>query len=422
VIDLSSCVLSPKAAAGAAVVCDDPGYAAYKTFRAKCPRAVLTGLGAALEASAVTALDGLPYPVKFRNQGAFEAWERALSCSQFGRQIWRYWAKDVSTCRECLHEIHLQLEQHGVSGPRRCSPMETANDLRANAIQFAANIHYERRRGALIETTRALDTLLRHSDLDESLQMRFFAPPFSTQYLRLDRDLVDEFLNADDRANFRWIDGVFCFLTTEPAPDEQHTTSTMLELVVVYNNNDQGIGTKMLCARIGSPEQSVTGWVNSIFLAQNGRRNEGDEAMCKLINFMAKVFLYLGLKDARKEMNADYSAAIKRLEGLGPKKKAKLHHRLQTMYDRITVGPESLPSPPAAEHDSAPMSPHWRRGHFRLQPCGPAHGCRKLIFVAPILIRADRLNGQAPRTKSYEVATCGSKREPGRPAFPGRPG
>jgi hypothetical protein len=414
-IDLSGYALAPRAAANAAVVGNDGEYAAYKALRAKYPRTVLAGLGAAVEASTVTALDGLPYPVKFRNQGALEAWERAFSSSPFGQQIWGHWLKTVSTFRECLFELHWQLEQHGASGGPDRTRMATFDDLRSIAIQFAANIHYERRRGALIETTRAIDTLLRHCDLDESLQMRFFAPPFANQYLRLDRNLAEEFLTTNDRANLRWIDGVFCFLTTEPATEERNAVETMLELVVVYNNNHHGIGTNTLCARIKSPEQSVTDWVNGIFLAQNGRRNEGDEAMCKLMNFMAKVFLYLGLKDARKEMNTEYSAAIKRLEGLGPKKKAKLNRRLETLYDHITVGPESMPSAPGGSHESAQLSPHWRRGHFRMQPCGPAHSSCKLIFVAPILIRADRLNGEAPRTKSYEVAT-------GRAASASQPG
>jgi hypothetical protein len=40
------------------------------------------------------------------------------------------------------------------------------------------------------------------------------------------------------------------------------------------------------------------------------------------------------------------------------------------------------------------VSPHWRRGHFRQQPCGPRNQERKLIFLHPVLVRTDRLRGE----------------------------
>jgi hypothetical protein len=79
VISLSSLVHAEKTAPRAAVACKDAAYAAFKYFRAKYPQTVLTGLGSALDASTVTALGGLPCPVKFLNQGALEARQRAFS-------------------------------------------------------------------------------------------------------------------------------------------------------------------------------------------------------------------------------------------------------------------------------------------------------------------------------------------------------
>jgi hypothetical protein len=125
----------------------------------------------------------------------------------------------------------------------------------------------------------------------------------------------------------------------------------------------------------------------------------------KLISNMMKVFLYLGLKEARREVSSEHSDALKRLAAVGPKKQAKLQRRLNSLYDRITVGPATLPTIPSTLGAAGIRAPHWRRGHFRSQPCGPARSSRKLIFVAPILIHADRLGGHAPPPKVYELTT-----------------
>ena len=128
-----------------------------------------------------------------------------------------------------------------------------------------------------------------------------------------------------------------------------------------------------------------------------------------MINYLVKVFLYLGLKDARKTSCTEYSTALKQLATRGPKKQAKIQRRLEALYDRVTVGPASMPPPPLADDMAAQVAPHWRRGHFRLQAHGPARSERRLIFVAPILVRADKLNDEAPRPKAYTL-TAGSVR------------
>jgi hypothetical protein len=46
---------------------------------------------------------------------------------------------------------------------------------------------------------------------------------------------------------------------------------------------------------------------------------------------------------------------------------------------------------------------HWRRGHFWMQPCGAGKQQRKLIFVAPVLVHAEQLQGEVPTLKSYRA-------------------
>lgn len=179
--------------------------------------------------------------------------------------------------------------------------------------------------------------------------------------------------------------------------------------MIVYNNHEEGIGTYSMHAPIRSPDQTVRDWVNAISLFEHGHPAAADDDRIRVINYLVKVFLYLGLKDARKASCTEYSTALKQLATRGPKKQAKIQRRLAALYDRVTVGPASVPPPPMADDIAAQVAPHWRRGHFRQQAHGPARSERKLIFVAPILVRADKLNDEAPRPKAYTL-TAGSVR------------
>ncbi|WP_231663317.1 hypothetical protein [Ralstonia solanacearum] len=70
---------------------------------------------------------------------------------------------------------------------------------------------------------------------------------------------------------------------------------------------------------------------------------------------------------------------------------------MDQLYDRYIVGPASLEGVHGAEHGERltpgqALPAHWRRGHFRMQPHGPQSSLRKVIFVAPVIVRADRLS------------------------------
>jgi hypothetical protein len=63
------------------------------------------------------------------------------------------------------------------------------------------------------------------------------------------------------------------------------------------------------------------------------------------------------------------------------------------------VGPTVLAEPSdtaASSHGTDhEVRAHWRRGHFCMQAHGPAVAQRKLIFIVPVLVRADRLSVDA---------------------------
>jgi len=66
-------------------------------------------VGRALKKSRVGRLHGLPYPIQFRNQGAFHAWKQARGSGQ----EWMRWADPEVTCWSIRHEIRQQLNDMG---------------------------------------------------------------------------------------------------------------------------------------------------------------------------------------------------------------------------------------------------------------------------------------------------------------------
>ncbi|MFJ1468764.1 hypothetical protein [Massilia orientalis] len=86
-------------------------------------------------------------------------------------------------------------------------------DARVPAISISANLKYGLQKGAIIEATPALETLLLNSDMDLDLPMKMVAPPFPAQYLRFGPEAARHLKAPDSDLPDRLFDGVFCFFT-----------------------------------------------------------------------------------------------------------------------------------------------------------------------------------------------------------------
>src|SRR5205823_1143013 len=128
--------------------------------------------------SRVGKLYGRPYSVQFRNQGAFDAWKQALGSGH----EWKRWADPEATCWNIRHEIQQQLNNMRAHD-NMDAEARTRVDARMQAISISANLKYELQKGAIIEATPALETLLLNSDMDLDLPMKMVAPPYAAQYL-----------------------------------------------------------------------------------------------------------------------------------------------------------------------------------------------------------------------------------------------
>lgn len=131
-------------------------------------------VGPALKKRRVGKLHGQPYPVQFRNQGAFDAWKQALGSGQ----EWTRRADTEATCWSIRQEIQQQLNDMRTGSHDNMDAEARAQvDARMQAISISANLKYELHKGATIEATPALQTLLLNSDMGLDLPMKMVRLP-----------------------------------------------------------------------------------------------------------------------------------------------------------------------------------------------------------------------------------------------------
>jgi len=157
---------------------------------------------------------------------------------------------------------------------------------------------------------------------------------------------------------------------------------------------------------VSIPCASMRSWVRNRFRISSPvwrSSATGDEKPLQFwqrtLSYVVRILLYLSLENVPVIHERPYSMAPRQLAGLGKRKRAQQLEAIGRLYDRYVLGPAVLPGAagPSTGDDGAghPLRTHWRRGHFRMQPHGPGAAQRKLIFVMPVPVRADRLEADA---------------------------
>ncbi|MEW6760691.1 MAG: hypothetical protein AB1437_07685 [Pseudomonadota bacterium] len=361
------------------------------------PRNGLVNIGPALVRSPMPRLFGRPCPVQFRAQGALDAWTDALG----NTALWPLWQNPGTLCWQIRQEILRQLES--MEALSSVFAQISAEDRQRLAFQASTNLKYHLSEGTVIEATPALETLLANSDVDLSLPMSMVAPPYRAQYLRFG-EVASQYLKVPDpQSPDHCFDGVFCFLTRHTTPGETGGKCWTLELVFISKRQDSYGGHISLLGETDRGDITVGGWLDEVLGGAAVNMRELHRSMHTAVSYVVRVFLYMALKQARVTPNRAYDEALRRAAGLGERKRAKLLQKSASLYNGILIGPESLPSGASKSVAGGGVAPHWRRGHFRLQPYGAGNQQRKLIFVAPVLIHAEQLQDNLPAPKPYRA-------------------
>lgn len=358
-------------------------------------------VGPAIECSHVVQLHGRPYPVQFRNQGAIEAWTRALG----NLEVWTRWAHPQTPAWHIRREVLWQWDH---MYPLSRAPENAIEAVTAHrellAVEVSSNLKYHLGKGTVIEATPALETLLTNSDVDLALPMSMVAPPYPAEYLRFGEAVMQYLKVPDSRVAGRFFDGVFCFFTPPSPHSVNGSIYWTLELVFISKRHDRCGGHVALIGATDRGDTPVGAWLEGVLdPVAHEPLDDYIRPMHAAVSYVVKLFLYMALKQARAIEHREYDEALRRAAGRGDRKRGKLLQRSASLYNGILVGPESAPSAPVSHGVGSGVAPHWRRGHFRMQPYGPGKQERKLIFVAPVLVHADQIQGEAPAPKSYRA-------------------
>jgi len=224
-------------------------------------------VGPALKKSRVGRLHGRPYPVQFRNQGAFDAWKLALGSGP----EWTRWADPAATCWTIRQEIQQQLnDMRAGMHESREAEARAQIDARMQAISISANLKYELQKGTIIEATPALETLLLNSDMDLDLPMKMVAPPYPAQYLKFGPEAARYLKVPDSDFPDRQFDGVFCFFTP---PSSRHGDGIKwaLELIFISQRQDCFGGQVALLGETERDDRPLGEWLNRVLDTAKGR-------------------------------------------------------------------------------------------------------------------------------------------------------
>lgn len=291
----------------------------------------------------------------------------------------------------------------------------------ASATQAAIQIFYQQHSGRIWAPTDALEALLQSTDLDESLPTSFFRSTEQAVYIAFGSrwrqhlspaDLPGMLAFADTSAHVDSATPVGCYVFQSRVLDlrinDWVRNIGIHQVFAPHGNAENGPVPECMIGGFSVPiddenapitETIARAWQASIHGAY-------DTGAKRWVDLLAKLMLYRQCIGARAVEHNEYTDEAQRLSKVGAKKAAKLERRLSRLYDWTEVGPLMLPQPSSSGNgDSDGVAPHWRRGHFRMQAHGPQQVLRKLIFIAPTLVREDRLVHEEVPTINRKAAT-----------------
>ncbi|MFM0327057.1 hypothetical protein [Caballeronia glebae] len=341
-----------------------------------------------------------PPPVRAAKLGlipAWQAWTRALE-ERDGERLPQFHlsgAPDYGPPSAVQAAMDLFVEAMRVNGTRWDEGASVEEAVQKFALLGSAAALYQVRPHAVIEPTEALQTWLAHTDISQDVPAALLKLPFPAIFIRFGPQMaqaVDATLWASVNRPLT-TSGVYVLETLTA----NHRELVFMAVGVTLEHEQEMPHTLQLI--FDDESDSLIDHVINL----ERKRAVGSDSSVAMIQMCIKVLLYLQTAGA---VRIDDLHRHETIVPLAPAngKKASIEQRLAgrrkqvaRRYNRIIVGPAQLPAQ-VIHHTPGEKAPHWRAGHMRMQAHGPQHSLRKLIFIAPTLIRADLLGetDQAP--------------------------
>ncbi|MGH8778817.1 MAG: hypothetical protein ACREXZ_07090 [Paraburkholderia sp.] len=325
----------------------------------------------------------LPGPVRYRVTGALAAWDAVREAvdrvmSPTLTEILK--SNSILSMTRYLDQFTRDLLPHGVDG--------RPADMMAMVAQYSTIwLAFEARHGVFYEPTPPLHRLLDASYIADDVPIGMVRLPADTLCIIPEPTRWKRAGDIEAIAIFRTEHslGFATWLSVESATDSAAMDSITLPL--------------------DEPDRTIRELVDEVFKAppsahRQSATDDVDEREWwrNALNYAIKMLLYLNARDAQVVDDRGYSNAQRHFNGLGKRRRAERLTEIEQLYDRHIVGPAILDMQAARSvpTDGEPheVRGHYRRPHFRMQPYGPQASLRKLVFIGPTIVRADRLGLQ----------------------------
>ncbi len=307
----------------------------------------------------------------------------------------------MSALRPYLTDAHVSTEWilNRVAGMREIAVAHLSLLGDSNMGSFMLTMVRSRLRAhgdPMVQVTPALQTMLAETDLAAELPARFFRSPYPLVFVEFARpnplrvpnqvsglhecegayvgtyelEAHDQFfckaernraLNLDPSQPVRVLEIV---IIGSPVGKANALDDASQDLVLAIQDEDECLATLL--------DRHIAWFNNPVAYAHPSLKpvNPAEVALVKpTVYELAKVLLYMNLPEAEQQRITERGDLEKRLRGLGPQKAAKLKRKLVRAYDRILIGPSTMPGAVTPDHlprgGERHVRPHWRRGHFR---------------------------------------------------------
>lgn len=331
----------------------------------------------------------LPVHVRFRITGALAAWQAFRM--EFELQSGGPWGiptPNGSSITKLVRDS-MALTQHALPNGL---PGRPAVCLAAEAAQSTIWAAFEERGGQFYEPSLALHRLLGEAYIADDVPIGALSMPMDTLCIVPERSI--------------WPQGdvpqaIVLFRNDKQLSCAAWCRKSMFGRLPIYDFNvvelplaDRNRTIHDLLLDAHAPQTAVDDEfsVSTIHAASNR------QFWRQALDYAIKMLLYLAVRDAQIVPRREYFEATRELlyiKGLGKRRRAEKLEAIEQLYDRYVVGPAMLDEEQAQSAPSnAPsreIRSHWRRPHFKMQRHGPKGGLRKLVFIGPTIVRADRL-------------------------------
>ncbi|MFK1438012.1 hypothetical protein ACIU0H_30755 [Pseudomonas aeruginosa] len=160
-------------------------------------------------------------------------------------------------------------------------------------------------------------------------------------------------------------------------------------------NAERSVVMDIIELSLANPERTIRELLDDAFKAKQAQFAHVRQHWQDALDYAIKMLLYLAVRDAHVVHDLAYSNAPRNFSGLGGRKREQRLAEIEELYDRHIVGPALLDDvmdlADPGTSGGREVSSHWRRPYFKMQHYGPGSSQRKLVFIGPTIVRADRL-------------------------------